>query len=97
MASKKFSKEFLLFSGTGRLLPVRRVGAYASKNPDVGHGSTVNYITGFLSPDSYPVASLIRCDLWEGFSEFAVHQGKDGRKTRTSRLFSSLLSKRLYA
>ena len=25
----------------------------------------------------------MRCDLWEGFSEFAVHQGKDGRKTRS--------------
>ena len=25
----------------------------------------------------------MRCDLWEGFSEFAVHQGKEGRKTRS--------------
>ena len=25
----------------------------------------------------------MRCDLWEGFSEFVVHQGKEGRKTRS--------------
>ena len=25
----------------------------------------------------------MRCDLWEGFSEFGVHQWKDGRKTRS--------------
>ena len=25
----------------------------------------------------------MRCHLWEGFSEFAVHQEKDGRKTRS--------------
>ena len=72
MASKKFSKEFLLFSGTGRLLPVRGVGAYASKreyfkprcwtwidsklrNRDRVKGP---FIIRFLSPDSYPVASL---------------------------------------
>ena len=37
----------------------------------------------------------MRCDLWEGFSEFAVHQGKDGRKTPNFCHFSSLLPKRV--
>ena len=36
------------------------------------------------------------CDCWEGFNEFALHQGpeEEGRKTRS---FSSLLPKRLWA
>ena len=37
----------------------------------------------------------MRCDLWERFSEFAVHQGKDERKTRSFCHFSSLLPKRV--
>ena len=37
----------------------------------------------------------MRFDLWEGFSEFAVHQGKDGRKTPNFCHFSSLLPKRV--
>ena len=37
----------------------------------------------------------MRYDLWERFSQFAVHQGKDGRKTRSFCHFSSLLPKRV--
>ena len=37
----------------------------------------------------------MHCDLWVGFSEFAVHQGKDERKTWSH--FSSLLPKCLCA
>ena len=29
----------------------------------------------------------IHCGWWEGFSEFAVHQGKEGRKTRSDVTF----------
>ena len=29
----------------------------------------------------------VRCDLWEGISEFVVHQGKDGRITRSDVTF----------
>jgi len=32
---------------------------------------------------SYP-----RCGLWVGFDEFAVHQGKDGRKLQSDVTFS---------
>ena len=39
----------------------------------------------------------MHCDWWEGFSELALQEGKEGMKNEKRRHFSSLLPKRLCA